>query len=362
MNSITRGGAVLASAGGQRPPLDFAAIRPFRGDDAIDQRAAFSPAVVAIGAFALTLAVGLGVAHGFRPTMRLFGAFAMLASFTGALFLIYRDIRNEQRVAYMFGALGVTSAIAYCNAALALIAMASPAPLQDGALMGASAAIGLDYAALMTAIARHPPLGGILRAAYDSSGPMAYAALLFLAWTRQFVRLRRFVLLNALLLTACVTIAIFAPSKGFAVVAPLPADVAAALPPGAAVFYDRIAELYRSGALRTLDPADFSGVIVFPSYHTVMALMVVYGCWATPILRWIAAVLNALTLLSIVPIGGHYVWDMIAAGALFAAALPLARWCDPDADCEPQRRALQRFGVQAAISSESVATSAANSA
>jgi hypothetical protein len=264
--------------------------------------------------------------------VRLFGAFAMLASFTGALFLIYRDIRDEQRIAYMFGALGVTSAIAYFNAVLALIVMSTPLPLQDDILMSASAAIDLDYTALMTAIARRPPIAGILWAAYDSCGPLAYAAPLFLAWTRQFVRLRRFVVLNALLLTACVTIALFTPTKGFAVVAPLPADVAAALPPGAAIYYDRIAELYRSGALRTLDPAYFSGVIVFPSYHTVMALLVAYACWATPILRWTALALTALMLLSIIPIGGHYVWDMIAAAALFFAALPLARRCDPGAD------------------------------
>jgi 4-amino-4-deoxy-L-arabinose transferase-like glycosyltransferase len=64
-------------------------------------------------------------------------------------------------------------------------------------------------------------------------------ALLFLAWTRQFVRLRRFVLRNSLALTAGVATALFTPTKGFAVVAPLPADVVAALPPGAAVYHGR---------------------------------------------------------------------------------------------------------------------------
>jgi hypothetical protein len=338
MNSIARDNTVAVDAGGRRAPFGGALIRPSRVDAAIaaqtDRRAAFSPVVVAIGAFALTLAVGLGAAHGFRPTPRLFGAFAMLASFTGALFLIYRDIRNDQRIAYIFGALGVTSAIAYVNAALALIVMTTPLPLQDEILMRASAAIGVDYAALMTAVARHPPIGDILWTAYDSCGPLDYAALLFLAWTRQFVRLRRLVVLNALLLTVCVTVASFAPAMGYAIVAPLPVDVTAALPPGAAVYSKEIVELYRSGALRTLDPNYFNGVITFPSYHTVMALLVVYACWATPILRWIALALTALMLLSIIPIGGHYVWDMVAAVALFAAALPLARRCEPGADRE----------------------------
>ena len=84
-------------------------------------------------------------------------------------------------------------------------------------------------------------------------------------------------------------------------------------------------------------------MIVFPSYHTIMALLVVYACWTTPILRWIALALTALMLLSIVPIGGHHVWDIVAAVALFAAALPLARRCEPGADRESSTAAKQKL-------------------
>jgi len=46
-------------------------------------------------------------------------------------------------------------------------------------------------------------------------------------------------------------------------------------------------------------------------------------------LRRIALAVNGPMLLAIVPIGGHYIWDMVAAVALFAAALPIVAHLEP---------------------------------
>jgi hypothetical protein len=218
--------------------------------------------------------------------------------------------------------------VSYVNACLALVAMASPIPLQDPWLMRSSAAIGLDYRALLEWIAERPPLGELLELAYMSCGPMIYIAPLILAWTRQNRRLRRFVTLYALLLTLCVFISILLPAEGYALYAPLPADLIRRLPPGTATFFAGVAGAYRSGALRVLDPGHFEGVVEFPSFHTVMALLTVYALWETPILRVVAVALSGAVLLSVVPIGGHYVWDIVAAVALFVGALAIAQGCE----------------------------------
>jgi hypothetical protein len=319
---------------------------------AAEARAGFSPFVLAVGGFALgTLAI-LGVAWGFRPTPRLFAGFAVIAAMTGLPFVVYRNFRNEQRIAYAFGALGLMVGVSYVNACLALVAMASPIPLQDPWLLSSSAAIGFDYRALLEWIAARPPLGELLKLAYLSSGPMTYVAPVILAWTRQNRRLRRFVTLYALVLTLCVSIAILLPSEGYALYAPLPADLARRLPPGAATFYGAVAEAYRSGALRVLDPSHFDGVVVFPSFHTAMALLTVYALWETPILRVAAVALGGAVLLSVVPIGGHYVWDVVAAVVLFAGALPIARRCETRfvADQASRRRAASSALQQRAFS------------
>ena len=57
------------------------------------------------------------------------------------------------------------------------------------------------------------------------------------------------------------------------------------------------------------------GIVTFPSYHTVLAILFVYTHRG---LRWTfppVAVLNGLMLAAIPSVGGHYVVDMIG-GAL----------------------------------------------
>jgi hypothetical protein len=314
---------------------------PGRQGAAGEARAGFPPLVLAVGGFAFgTLAI-LAVTWGFRPTPRLFGGLAVIAAMTGVPFVVYRNFRNEQRVAYAFGALGLIMGVSYVNACLALVSMASPIPLQDPWLMRSSAAIGFDYRALLEWIAERPPLGKLLELAYLSSGPMTFVAPLILAWTRQDRRLRRFVTLYALLLTLCVSISILLPSEGYALYAPLPPELVQRLPPGAATFYGGVAEAYRSGTLRVLDPSHFDGVVVFPSFHTAMALLTAYALWKTPVLRVAAAALCGAVLLSVVPIGGHYIWDVVAAVVLFAVALPIVQHCESRslADLSSRRRA-----------------------
>lgn len=314
------------------PAATFPAIDSADGESAatggIDQRAAFPPIAMGICIFAAILLVILAAAEGFTATRRAFAAFAALSSFAAALFLIYRDVRNEQRIAYMFGALGIMVGATYINGFLALVAMATPFPPQDKLLSETSAAIGFDYTAIMRWIAERPPTGRLMQLSYMICGPMIFAAPIVLAWTRQFSRLRRFVTLYALLITLCVTISFLVPARGFALYAPLPADVARALPGGAATFFGAIADGFRYGALRTLDPAYFQGVVEFPSFHTATALLTIYAFWRTRFLWVVALAGNVMVLLSVVPIGGHYIWDVVAAALLFFAALPLVRRWD----------------------------------
>jgi membrane-associated phospholipid phosphatase len=133
-----------------------------------------------------------------------------------------------------------------------------------------------------------------------------------------------FVWLYVVLLTACVVISIVVPAKGFAVYEAPPAELMARLPSGASTFYAKISEAYRSGALRTIDPSLLEGVVVFPSFHTIMALLATYAFWRTRFLWLLSLAVNAIVLISVVPIGGHYVWDVVGGALMFVAAARLA--------------------------------------
>ncbi|HVY58441.1 MAG TPA: phosphatase PAP2 family protein [Xanthobacteraceae bacterium] len=79
----------------------------------------------------------------------------------------------------------------------------------------------------------------------------------------------------------------------------------------------------RDGSLRVLDPAVISGIITFPSYHTILALLVGWAFAGVRRIFVFVVVFEAAIIISTRVVGGHYLTDM-AAGALIAA---FAVWC-----------------------------------
>ena len=67
------------------------------------------------------------------------------------------------------------------------------------------------------------------------------------------------------------------------------------------------------------------GIVTMPSYHTVMAVLFTYAFRGTGLIGYGIATLNLVMLLSIPPIGGHYLVDMLAGGALALGAIAVQR-------------------------------------
>lgn len=79
----------------------------------------------------------------------------------------------------------------------------------------------------------------------------------------------------------------------------------------------------RAGTLRHLD-IEWDGIITFPSYHAIVAITAGWASWRV---RWIGplnAAFTALVLLATLPIGSHYLMDLIGAALLCAATLAVA--------------------------------------
>ena len=96
----------------------------------------------------------------------------------------------------------------------------------------------------------------------------------------------------------------------------------------------------RTGAQLRFDLGDLQGIICFPSYHTILAIIFVMSHAG---LRWSfypVLALNAVMLVSIPSEGGHYLVDMlgglpVALGSMAAAKWASARLASPGSD---QRR------------------------
>lgn len=99
----------------------------------------------------------------------------------------------------------------------------------------------------------------------------------------------------------------------------------AGLPSGSGIYHLEAVTAYREGTGVLLDIRKLEGVVTFPSFHMIMALAVAYGFRTTRWLAWPMAGWCALVAVSTVPIGGHYVVDLIGGTALWCACLALAR-------------------------------------
>ena len=67
------------------------------------------------------------------------------------------------------------------------------------------------------------------------------------------------------------------------------------------------------------------GIVTMPSYHTVLAVLLTYAFRRTGLVGYGIATLNFVMLLSIPPIGGHYLVDVLAGGALALGAIAVQR-------------------------------------
>lgn len=192
-------------------------------------------------------------------------------------------------------------------------------PLWDQTLLAVDRALGFDHPWLLDGLVQYPWAVNILRSCYTASVPMVLLAGLVLIALKRFDRLAEFKLLFALTIVVVVGSSAFFTAAGLLVDLPVSDQVRAVLPREAGIYHMGLFEVLRSGHAFAYAPGDNPGIVTFPSFHTCMALLVWYGLRDDPALKVPAIGYCVLTIVSTVPIGGHYVADLIAGAAVFAA-------------------------------------------
>jgi hypothetical protein len=79
----------------------------------------------------------------------------------------------------------------------------------------------------------------------------------------------------------------------------------------------------RNKTFTTFSLARAEGIISFPSFHTTLAILFIWGMWQIPGVRWIALAAN-IGMMAATPLhGSHYFVDVIAGAAVAPLALAL---------------------------------------
>ena len=278
--------------------------------------------------FAIVAAAALGdVVWGraFDIDAKAYGLLALLSVALAAGGVFYDRIRKDARLAAMlFGTsflIGMSAAFSVLNYLVLTVAGARI----DAPLAALDRSIGVDWPALMAFVAQYPVTNFVLQLVYISVLPQI--ALLVVALGFRGKPEQIYTLCLSVAAGAAISIAIWtvAPSFGAFSVYDLPPPVASHLVLALDGHYAReLIHLLANGPGR-ISPSAAQGLIGFPSYHAVLAMLVVWYARELPVVRWIALALNAVVLIATPIQGGHHVVDVLAGFGVAALAIWVAQ-------------------------------------
>lgn len=207
------------------------------------------------------------------------------------------------------------------GALLSFAAATTNFPYRDVELHAFDRWVGFDWRAYLDFFNTHYYLGYAAHIAYLSINVQPVLLILVLTATGRFLRVQQLVLATGLALCATIAIFVFTPAvDNFAFLGVQPGDFANLTP---TFSYQHVAylEALRTGTTHIVRLDDLTGLITFPSFHAISALLFVWAAWPVRHLRWWICLLN-LALIAATPVdGAHYTIDIVAGGAVAAIAV-----------------------------------------
>jgi membrane-associated phospholipid phosphatase len=197
-------------------------------------------------------------------------------------------------------------------ALLSYLAVASAGPLVDDRLAGWDAALGFDLLRLLAWKNQHPIFGAIVDASYNTMLLQTAAVIVILGFANDRVPLKLFVL--RMMLGGLVTFVFFValPAEGTP-------NQYGLTPTRLQADYLEHLHALRSGLLRHFDFARVEGLVTFPSFHVIWAMLMTVACFHRRGVRWFFVAFNAVVILSTVTTGGHYLCDVLGGAAIAVA-------------------------------------------
>ena len=238
--------------------------------------------------------------------------------------LMWSGRSQLRRVSDAMGALGLAWLGGMTGGIIAMLELRLHYPLADPMLRSWDLALGIDGLAIVDMLIRQGQwIFKIMALAYNYTLALFFVGIILLALIGDRVEAWRASLcFVGTLFTTCV-IAVFVPAKGLGMWASqalfdrLPAHAMRSFWPHFDDFYFGAAPVLR---LQAID-----GVISFPSFHSVVGFLVLAMWRRNRITLLAAAAWLFFMLLATLPGGGHYVVDLIAGFAVWAAWFGLSR-------------------------------------
>ncbi|MCK1549559.1 phosphatase PAP2 family protein [Bradyrhizobium sp. 177] len=232
--------------------------------------------------------------------------------------------RRNRAIADMTAATASWVALMSAGLVLSYLAASCARPLQDGVMERLDRVVGFDWLAWHDAMLSRPALSWLLTIIYYSLQPQAALSIVYLAKSGRTGRLKELLLSAGVTLVATISVSAIWPTLG-PCAANGPSFGPCATNGGGDIAYLRDLLALRAGGPWHFELSAMEGIVAMPSYHTVGAVLLTYAFRGTGLIGYGIAALNVLMLVSIPPIGGHYLVDVLAGAALALGAIAVQR-------------------------------------
>ena len=196
-------------------------------------------------------------------------------------------------------------------------------PLIDEQLLRVDHRLGFQLPELLAWMKSHPLLDRVLAVAYDTLLPQTILVIAVLGFRADNDALRKFIL--RFMVCALVTVILFCllPALG-------PFAAAGSSPNATQIRTLEQLQAMRSGARTTVTWRDAEGLITFPSFHTIWAILMALAYRRHRIQFAFFGALNALVIVSTLTTGWHYLSDVlggvVACFLVLTSLRPLEKW------------------------------------
>jgi membrane-associated phospholipid phosphatase len=227
----------------------------------------------------------------------------------------------SERFALLFRSCLLIAAIGSVGLIFTYLATASALPLRDAFLARLDGHLGFHWLSFLSATNDLPFLAGLLVKAYASTAPLTQAVVVWLAIRGCGERLSEFLALLCLSSLGLAVGMLLVPAAGAFVYFEPARHVFDNFPTGEEMwpFLDAFNAL-RDGSLTKIDVSSVQGVVSFPSFHTMLGIITTYALRDTRALLILAIILNGAMIVSTLPVGGHYLADVLVGAAMSIAA------------------------------------------